>query len=122
MTLLLLLLLAQAVTGLVFAGTDRFLPPLGSWIASWVAASGINPATLVPYAPDMYAKEAYAAMRSFRAPIVTIHSYGFYTLLAFIFIHVLAVVVTELRDGENLTSAMLSGMKVLSEPPADQKL
>lgn len=121
-TLLLLLLLAQAVTGLVLAGTDLFLPPLGSWIASWVAAPGINPATLVPYAPDMYAKEAYAAMRSFRAPIVTIHSYGFYTLLAFISIHVLAVVVTELREGGNLTSAMLSGRKVLSEPPADQKL
>ena len=65
-TLLLLLLLAQATTGLILAGTDLFYPPIGSRIANWVAAPGIDPATLVPYAPTMYDKDAYAAMRSFR--------------------------------------------------------
>lgn len=34
---LLLLLLSQAVTGPVLAGTDLFYPPLGAWIASWIA-------------------------------------------------------------------------------------
>ena len=33
-TLLLLLLLTQAITGLVLAGTDLFYPPIGAWIAS----------------------------------------------------------------------------------------
>ena len=60
--------MVQAVTGLVLAGTDLFYPPIGSWIASWVAAPGIDPATLVPYAPEMYDKAAYEAMRAFRNP------------------------------------------------------
>ena len=119
-TLLLLLLLSQAVTGLVLAGTDLFYPPIGAWIAGWVANSGVDPATLVPYAKEMYDEAAYEAMRAFRKPFITIHYYGFYVLLAFTVIHILAVVVTELREGGNLISAMFSGKKVLSEPPADR--
>jgi len=34
-------------------------------------------------------------------------------------IHILAVVVTEVREGGNLVSAMFSGKKVLRGPPAD---
>jgi cytochrome b len=119
-TLLLLLLVVEAVTGLVLAGTDLFYPPIGSWIASWVAAPGTDPATLVPYAQEMYDKGAYEAVRAFRKPFVTVHYYGFYVLLAFGLIHIIAVVVTELREGGNLISAMVSGKKVLSEPPVDQ--
>ena len=72
-TLLLLLLVAQATTGLILAGTDLFYPPIGSRIATWVAAPGVDPATLVPYAPTMYDKDAYAGMRSFREPVVEVH-------------------------------------------------
>lgn len=118
--LLLLLLLLQGITGLILAGTDLFYPPIGSWIAKWVAALGIDPATLAPYAPAMYDKVAYEAMRTLRGPVVTIHYYGFYVLLVIGLIHILAVVVTELREGSNLISAMVSGKKVLSAPPADQ--
>jgi len=120
-TLLLLLLLTQAITGLILASTDLFYPPIGSWIASWVAAPGVDPTTLVPYAPTMYEKHAYAAMRSFREPIVVVHYYGFYVLLALGLIHIVAVVATELREGGNLVSAMFTGKKILSMPPADQK-
>lgn len=119
-TCLLLLLLVQAVTGLVLAGTDLFYPPIGSWIAGWVANQGVDPATLVPYAKEMYDEVAYEAMRAFRKPFITVHYYGFYTLLVFALVHILAVVVTELREGGNLISAMFSGKKVLSEPPADR--
>ena len=119
-TLLLLLLLSQAVTGLVLAGTDLFYPPIGSWIAGWIAAPGIEPATLLPYAKEMYDEAAYEAMRGFRKPFITIHYYGFYVLLFFSLVHILAVVVTELREGGNLVSAMFSGRKILSGPPADQ--
>jgi len=119
-TCLLFLLLAQAVTGLVLAGTDLFYPPIGSWIAGWVAAAGVDPATLVPYAKEMYDETAYEAMRAFRKPFITVHEYGFYVLLAFVAMHILAVVVTEIREGGNLISAMFSGRKVLSGPPADQ--
>jgi cytochrome b len=119
-TLLLLLLLSQALTGLVLAGTDLFYPPIGAWIAGWVANPGVDPATLVPYAKEMYDETAYEAMRAFRKPFLTVHYYGFYVLLTFAVIHILAVVVTELREGGTLISAMFSGNKILSEPPADR--
>ena len=80
-TLLLALLLLQAVTGLVLAGTDLFYPPFGSLLAARVAAPGIDPATLVPYAPELYDKAAYEALRAFRKPFITLHEYGFYTLV-----------------------------------------
>lgn len=118
--ILLLLLLNQAVSGLVLAGTDLFWPPLGGWIAAWVAAAGVDSATLVPYAPEMYDEAAYEAMRAFRKPFITAHEYGFYTLLVFAALHILAVVVTEVREGGGLVSAMITGRKVLSGPPADQ--
>jgi cytochrome b len=85
-----------------------------------VANPGVDPATLMPYAKEMYDEAAYEAMRAFREPFITVHYYGFYMLLAFGVIHILAVVVTELREGGNLVSAMFSGTKVLSEPPADR--
>lgn len=117
---LMLLLLVQAVTGLVLAGTDIFYPPLGSWIAHWISAPGIDPATLVPYSKELYDKEAYQAMRSFRKPFITIHYYGFYALAIFIVIHILAVVMTELKGGVNLISAMFSGKKTLTKTPEDK--
>jgi cytochrome b len=119
-TLLLFLLLSQAVTGLVLAGTDLFYPPIGSWIASWVAASGVDPATLAPYAKETYDPVAYDAMRAFRKPFITVHEYGFYVLLGLILLHIVAVVKTELGEGGNLISAMFTGKKVLSQEPADQ--
>jgi cytochrome b len=118
-TFLLLLLLMQAGTGLVLAGTDLFFPPFGSRIATWVAAPGVDATTLVPYAPAMYDADAYAAMRSLREPVVTVHYYGFYVLVAFALLHVVAVVVTELREGGGLLTAMVTGRKILSVPPAD---
>ena len=118
-TLLLFLLLIQAITGLVVAGTDIFYPPIGSWIANWIAAPGIDPGTLMPYAKDTYNMVAYDEMRAFRKPFITVHYYGFYVLLGVIAVHILAVVVAEIKEGNNLISAMFNGKKVLSETPAD---
>ena len=119
-TILLFLLLVQAITGLTLAGTDLFYPPFGSWIAGWVASPGVDPATLVPYAKEMYDEAAYEAMRAFRKPFITVHYYGFYLLLGVAIVHILAVVVTELREGGNLISAMFSGKKLLNGSPAEQ--
>ena len=85
-----------------------------------MANSGVDPATLVPYAKEMYDEAAYEAMRAFRKPFITVHYYGFYVLIGFAVVHILAVVATELREGGNLISAMFSGKKVLSGPPADR--
>lgn len=120
-SLMMLLLLTQAVTGLVLAGTDLFLPPFGSWVAEAVAAPGVDPGTLVPYAPGLYDQEAYASMRAWRAPFVRIHGYAFYALVVLAALHIAAVVVTEVRGGGNLISAMFTGKKILRVPMADEK-
>lgn len=119
--LLLLLLVVPAVTGLVLAGTDVFMPPLGGWIAEWVAAPGVDPATLLPYAPDMYDAAAYQEMRAFRAPFVTIHEIGFYALLLMVALHIAAVIITELREVGSLISAMFTSHKIHDTKPVDDE-
>lgn len=119
-TVMLALLFVQAVTGLVLAGTDIFYPPLGNWIAGWIAAEGVDPATLVPYAKEMYDEQAYQEMRAFRKPFLTTHVYTFYTLLAVIAVHIAAVVTTEVRGRGTLISAMFTGRKIIEGPPQDR--
>jgi cytochrome b len=118
--LLLLALLTQAVTGLLLAGTDLFLPPFGRSIADWIAAPGVMPHALVPYSPDLYDKDAYAAMRALRAPFARIHVFAFYSLLVLGAIHIAAVVITEVRGGGNLVSAMFTGKKILRAPLSEK--
>jgi Ni/Fe-hydrogenase 1 B-type cytochrome subunit len=120
-SLLLVVLVTQAVTGLVLAGTDLFMPPLGKIIATQVAAPGVDPATLVPYSPTMYNEAAYAQMRDLRAPVVTIHRYAFFVLVVLSSLHIAAVVVTEIRGGGNLISAMITGKKILRAPIAERE-
>lgn len=116
---LLLVMIVQASTGLLLAGTDIYFPPFGAWIAQWIAATGVDPATLVPYSPEMYDKASYADMRALREPFALVHLYGFYLLAFGIVIHICGVVITELREGGGLTSAMISGRKVLQGTPVD---
>lgn len=116
---LLLVMVVQASTGLLLAGTDIYFPPFGSWIAQWIAAPGVAPATLMPYSPDMYDAAAYADMRSLREPFALVHRYGSYLLAVGIVIHIAGVVIAEAREGGALTSAMISGRKVLAGRPVD---
>lgn len=118
-TVMLLLLVIQAGTGLILAGTDLFWPPFGAWFARWVAAAGVDPASVSPLAVNTIDQAAYQAMRAFRRPLVTIHLYTFFVLSGVIVLHLTAVVVTELREGGSITSAMFTGRKVLNRPPQD---
>jgi cytochrome b len=115
------LLVALAVSGIVLAGTDLFYPPLGSSFARWVAAPGVDPATLVPGASELVDKTAFDAMRSFRRPFILTHLYVYYALLAVGALHILGVVVTEIREGGTMISATFTGRKLLSEPPVDEE-
>ncbi len=119
-TLLFVLLLIQVVSGLVLAGTDIFYPPLGSWIAAWVAAPGVDPGSLQAYSPEMYDETAWKEMRAFRKPFITTHYYSFYAIIVMIVIHIAGAVVTELKEGGSVISAMFTGEKTLSEKPADE--
>jgi cytochrome b len=75
---LFILMITQAITGLVLAGTDLFYPPIGYWIAQWIAAPDVLPTTLLPYAAQMYDAEAFKSMRAFRSPFTEIHEINFY--------------------------------------------
>ena len=119
---LFILLTTQAMTGLVLAGTDLYLPPFGHSIAEWIAGEGatsVEIANLKPGVKEGLNSEAYAEMRAFRKPIITTHMYVFCTLLVSILLHVVAVVVTEVREGNGLISAMFTGKKVVTKNPVD---
>ena len=58
-------------------------------------------------------------MRKFRKPFITTHVYSFYLLLIAITLHILAVVVSEIREKNGLISAMFTGKKVISKKPVD---
>jgi Ni/Fe-hydrogenase 1 B-type cytochrome subunit len=121
MTVMLLLIVVLAVSGLGLAGTDLFYPPIGHWIAQWVAAPGIDPGTLLPHSPDMYDKAAFDSMRAFRTPFMVSHLYAYYALLVVGALHVLGVVITEIREGGTIISATFTGKKVISGCPVDDQ-
>jgi cytochrome b len=118
-TALLLVMFTQGVTGLVLAGTDIFYPPFGNAIARWIAAPGVDAGELIPNRPELVDQAAYADMRSFRSPFVDLHLLTFYVLAGLVILHVAAVVVTEVREGGTLVSAMFTGRKVLFGTPVD---
>jgi cytochrome b len=119
-TVMLLLTVVLAVSGLVLAGTDLFYPPFGHWFAHWVAALGVDPGAIVPNAPDLVDKAAVDRMRAFRGPFAVSHVYGYYALLVVVALHVAGVVVAEIREGGSLISATFSGRKILSGRPVDE--
>ncbi|HKU17063.1 MAG TPA: cytochrome b/b6 domain-containing protein [Steroidobacteraceae bacterium] len=125
-TLLLVLLVAMSATGLVLAGTDLFYPPFGHLFAQWVAAPGVDPASLGPVAivkasePHLLNAEALTAVGHFKELYELTHYYGFYTLLVLIGLHIAGVVVGELRGGGTLVSAMFTGRKILHRVPQDR--
>jgi Ni/Fe-hydrogenase 1 B-type cytochrome subunit len=119
LTLLVLLLVVQGATGIVLAGTDVYMPPLGGTMRAWVAADTHDPSLVRPYAPDTVNTQAYADMRAFRAPIVETHEITYFILLALIAIHVVAAVLAEFTEGGTIISAMFTGRKVHDGKPMD---
>jgi cytochrome b len=118
-TFLFLLLMTMATTGLVLGGTDLYMPPFGGYIKSWVAESPETLPIVQPYSDDGVNKLAHEAMRDFRKPFIKVHYYGFYILLAAIILHLAAVIITEVREGNGLVSAMFTGKKVFDKVPVD---
>ena len=118
---LLLVLATQAITGLVLAGTDLYKPPFGGVFAEWVTAGDPEKlAQLAPGSKEFVDPDAYGEMRSFRGPFIKTHLYAFYVLMAAVLLHVIGVVVTEVREINALVSAMISGEKVLSGSAVDE--
>ena len=116
---LMLLLISQAVTGLIRAGTDIYYPPFGSIFAAQVAAEGVDPATIKPYDKTGTDATKYKALKEFKHIYGEIHYYTFFALLVMILLHIFAVVRAEITGGGGLVSAMFSGRKILSKEPED---
>jgi cytochrome b len=116
---LLLLMLVMAFTGLIRAATDIYYPPFGSLVADYVAAPGVDPASLIPYDPDGMQPSRAEQLKAFKEPFGLIHLYTAYTLMLLIVVHIIAVVFTDARHGGSIISAMFTGRKVLSGQPAD---
>ena len=117
--LLFLLLTTQAITGLVLAGTDIYFPPFGQSITEWIAEDKDKLADIKPYSKVNVNPESYQEMRDFRKPFINTHVYVFYTLLGVIALHIIGVVVSEIREKNGLVSAMFTGTKVSSRSPVD---
>jgi cytochrome b len=122
LTALVVLLIIQSATGIVLAGTDVYMPPLGGAMREWVAGDTHDPDQVRPYSPETVNEQSYAGMRAFRAPIVDIHHYNFFVLLAMIAIHIAAAILTEFREGGTVISAMFTGSKYHNRPPVDGHL
>jgi Ni/Fe-hydrogenase 1 B-type cytochrome subunit len=85
-----------------------------------VAAPDVASGSLVPYAPKMYDAAAYESMRAFRKPFALVHLYSFYLLVVVVVVHVAAVIITELKEGGSIISAMFTGRKIISRRPVDE--
>lgn len=121
-TLMIISMCLQAATGLVLAGTDLYLPPLGHEIKEQLMAAGEDHEKIRDVQPgikDNLDPEAYKKMRAFREPFIEVHEINFFLLLFFIFIHLTGVVITELKEGNAIISAMVNGKKYFTEHPKD---
>jgi Ni/Fe-hydrogenase 1 B-type cytochrome subunit len=116
-TVLFVLLAAQIVSGLILLGIDQFAPPAGPSLGAPSATSPLpTPIPQLPWAIAWSAADAEAV----RAPLRVLHLYGFYLLVIAAIQHVVAVIMTELREGGDLVSAMLTGWKSLPGRPEDE--
>lgn len=122
LSLIVLSLIVQGTTGIVLAGTDVYMPPLGGTMREWVAGETHAPELVRPYAPETVNEAAYAEMRAFRSSFITIHELNFYLLLVLIAIHIAAAVVAEFREGGAVITAMFTGRKIHREKPVDGEL
>jgi Ni/Fe-hydrogenase 1 B-type cytochrome subunit len=116
---LFLLLTTQAVSGLVLAGTDVYMPPFGNTMAEWVSEDKSKASEIKPYSKLNVNADSFKEMRAFRKPFINTHYYVFYILLASIFLHIAGVTYSELKERNGLVSAMFTGKKVFPEKPVD---
>lgn len=117
--LLFVLMSAQAITGLVLAGTDVYMLPFGNIVKESIAIDATTVDIIKPYSKEGIDEAAYKDMRDVRKPFITVHYYAFWVLLAAILLHILGVVVSELRERNGLVSAMFTGKKVFADKPFD---
>ncbi|MBQ0720980.1 MAG: cytochrome b/b6 domain-containing protein [Gammaproteobacteria bacterium] len=119
---LFILLITQAISGLVLAGSDLYMPPFGRHFAEWVTVSGQDNQQLVVVtagSKEHVDPQAYKEMRAFRKPFINTHKYAFYLLCLSVALHIFVVVMSEIKEKNNIISAMFSGKKTFDDKPVD---
>ncbi|PHS29855.1 MAG: cytochrome B [Methylophaga sp.] len=119
--MLFFLMSIQAVTGLVLAGTDVYMPPFGGIIKEWVALDANMTDEIKPYSKEGVNSDSYTEMRDFREPFISTHYYVFFLLIGAILLHLVGVLVAELKEQNGLISAMFTGNKVFKNKPVDME-
>lgn len=112
-TALYLFMLIQGITGLVIAGTDIYYPPFGQYFATSIAADKNQVELIKPYSKENVDEQAYKAMRELRTPFIKTHVFSFYVLTSLLLLHIIAVIIMELKTRNSIISAMFSGYKHL---------
>lgn len=112
-TALYLFMMIQGVTGLVIAGTDIYYPPFGSHFAQSIAIDKTQVQLIKPYSKVNVDETAYKQMRELRTPFIKTHVFSFYVIIILLLLHILAVVVMEIKTRNSIISAMFSGYKYL---------
>lgn len=116
---LLFFLIIQGGTGLILAGTDIYYPPFGNTMKVWIAENSGNLVVIKPYSKVNVNEAKYKEMKSFRKPVIGTHVSLYYVLVALIFIHILAAIITDIRERNGIISSMFTGIKVFDKKPVD---
>ena len=118
---LMALLLVQGGTGLIVAGTDIFYPPIGNKMKVWIAKDQSKLDLIKPYSKENVDEAKFKEMRAFRAPYIGTHVKLYYVLLVLIVIHIAAAIITDIKEGNGIISAMFTGRKFFKEKPVDSE-
>lgn len=119
-TVMFVLLLAEASSGLIRAGIDLYYPPFGRLVATYVVKPKVDPATVTwQTTKESVDPNRWQHVRPIKKAMWYIHTYSAYLLLAMMLLHVAGVALTEVRQHSGLVSAMFSGRKVLVGTPVD---
>jgi cytochrome b len=119
-TIIFVLLLLEAGSGLVRAGTDLYYPPFGGVIVDFLAKPGVDPDTITMQT----GREAVIGYRlkyihQLQGLTGFVHSYSAYLLMGMIVLHISGAALSEIRQRSGVVSAMFSGKKSMSGPPID---
>jgi len=113
------ILIVQAGSGLILAGTDIYFPPIGNKIKVWIAEDASKLDLIKPYSKGNINQDRYKEMRDFRKTYITPHKKLYFVFIALIMLHIAAAVITDIRERNGIISAMFSGRKVFGKKPGD---
>lgn len=107
-------------TGLLRAGTDIYYPPFGGAVTQYIAAEGVDATRIKPYDETGVDKAKLAVLKPYKSLAGTVHLYSVYFLMLLIVLHVVGVIIAEVRHQPGIISAMFSGKKQIEGTPLDK--